>query len=680
MGMSKNPLLEDFDLPQGVPPFDRIEAGHYLPAVTAAITEAKANIAALKANPVPPDFKNTIVALETASDRLGMVTGIFYNQLSAAGTDELEKLAEEIGPLSAAFSSDVAMDPNIFARVKAVYDAREKLSLTVEEKTLLEDTYKGFVRGGALLPPEQKARLKAINEQLSVIGPAFNNNTKKYADAFTLHITDEKNLSGLPDTAREGAHHSAEEKGLSGWVFTLDYPSYLPFITYADNRDLREHIWRAMAMKGYGGEFDNAPHIKKLIALKDERAKLLGYKHHADFVLERRMAKTPENVMAFLKKLLATYRPAAEKDLQALKDFARQSGGPEDIKPWDVAYYSEKLKEKTFHFSEEELRPYFPLEPVLKGVFEHFSRLFGLNFVPSDRYPVWHPDVTAYDVFDKETKRFMGVFYADFFPRAGKKAGAWKTAYRSQGLHDGEIKRPIVAIVCNFTKPTKDKPSLLTHDEVLTLFHEMGHATHALLSDVTYTSHSCTSVLWDFVELPSQVQENWAYHKETLDLFAAHYKTGEKIPESLIAKVQAAKNFMGGWMGLRQVNLGLLDMAWHTADPETVGDVAAFEDAATKDSTLFPRLAGPTSTSFSHIFGGGYSAGYYSYKWAEVLDADAFEAFEAAGLYDQGTAAAYRREVLARGGSEDPAVLYRRFRGRDADPGALLRREGLGQK
>jgi peptidyl-dipeptidase Dcp len=675
--MNKNPLLEEFDLPQGVPPFDRIEAEHYLPAVTAAIEAARANIATLKANPAPPDFKNAIVALETASDRLGMVTGIFYNQLSAAGTDALEKLAEEIGPLSAAFSSDVAMDPEIFKRVKAVYDGRDDLSLNAEERTLLDDTYKGFVRGGALLPPDQQARLKAINEQLSVIGPAFNNNTKKYADSFTLHITDEKDLRGLPDTAREGAHHAAEEKGLSGWLFTLDYPSYLPFITYADNRGLREHIWRAMAMKGYGGEFDNAPHIKKLIALKDERAKMLGYKHHADFVLERRMAKSPENVMAFLKKLLATYRPAAEKDLKALKDFARQSSGPEDIKPWDVAYYSEKLKEKTFHFSEEELRPYFPLEPVLKGVFEHFSRLFGLSFVPTKTYPVWHPDVTAYDVFDQETKRFMGVFYADFFPRAGKKAGAWKTAYRSQGLQAGEVKRPIVAIVCNFTKPTKDKPSLLTHDEVLTLFHEMGHATHALLSDVTYASHSGTSVLWDFVELPSQVQENWAYHKETLDLFAAHYQTGEKIPELLIAKVQAAKNFMGGWTGLRQVNLGWLDMAWHTADPDAVGDVAAFEDAATKDSTLFPRLAGPTSTSFSHIFGGGYSAGYYSYKWAEVLDADAFEAFEAAGLYDPDTAAAYRQEVLSKGGSEDPALLYRRFRGRDADPGALLRREGI---
>ncbi|MBN8521020.1 MAG: M3 family metallopeptidase [Alphaproteobacteria bacterium] len=675
--MTQNPLLTDFDLPHGVPPFDRIVEDHYLPAIESAIAEAKAHIEALKSNPAPADFSNTIVALETASDRLGMVSGIFYNQLSAASTDGLEALAEKIGPLSAAFSSDVAMDEAIFARVKAVYDQKDSLTLTAEERTLLEDTYKGFVRGGALLPPDQKARLKQINEQLSVIGPAFNNNTKKYADSFLLHVTDEKDLAGLPESARAGARQAAEDKGMDGWLMTLDYPSYLPFITYADHRGLREKIWRAMGMKCYGGEFDNAPHIKNLIALKDERAKILGYRHHADFVLERRMAKSPESVMDFLNKLLGTYKPAALKDLEALKSFARAQGHEEDIKPWDVAYYSEKLKEAEFQFSEEDLRPYFSLEPVLTGVFEHFSRLFGLNFVPTKAYPVWHADVVAYDVFQKDTGRFMGVFYGDFFPRQGKKAGAWKTAYRAQGLFQGQVARPIIAIVCNFTKPTKDTPSLLTHDEVLTLFHEMGHATHALLSDVTYASHAGTSVLWDFVELPSQVQENWAYEKETLDLFARHYKTGDTIPADLIKKVNASKNFMRGWMGLRQVNLGLLDMAWHTANPSEIDDVAAFEDNATRHSTLFPRLAGPTSTSFSHIFGGGYSAGYYSYKWAEVLDADTFEAFSQAGLYNPATAKAYQTEVLSKGGSEDPALLYRRFRGRDADPEALLRREGL---
>jgi peptidyl-dipeptidase Dcp len=674
---SLNPLLSPFDLPNGAVPFDRIDEDHYLPAVKSAIDEARRNIDAMKNNAAAADFKNTIVALETASEQLGLVTGVFYNQLSANGTEALEKLAEEIGPLSSNFSSDVAMDEKIFARVKTVYGARDTLKLNDEERTLLEDTYKGFVRGGALLPADKKQRLREINEQLSVIGPVFNNNTKKAADLFTLHITDEKDLSGLPQSARDGAKAAADEKGLTGWVFTLDYPSYIPFLTYADNRALREHIWRAMGSKCFGGEFDNQPNVLKIVTLRDERAKLLGYKHHADYVLERRMAKNPDTVMGFLKKLLATYKPAAQKELAQLKDFAVKAGGPDDIKPWDVAYYSEKLKEKLFDFSDEDLRPYFPLEPVLKGVFEHFSKLFGIRFEPSKKYPVWHPDVVAYDVYENGSDRFMGVFYGDFHPRAGKKAGAWKTSYREQGLYRGEIARPIVAIVCNFTKPTKDAPSLLTHDEVLTLFHEMGHATHALLSDVTYSSHAGTSVLWDFVELPSQVQENWAYARQTLDLFAAHYKTGEKIPEDLIRKVNDAKNFMGGWAGLRQVNFGLMDMAWHTADPANITDVAAFEDAATKDTTLFPRLAGPSSVSFSHIFAGGYAAGYYSYKWAEVLDADTFEAFEQAGLYDPATATAYKREVLSQGGSRDPAILYRNFRGRDADPDALLRREGL---
>ncbi len=414
-----------------------------------------------------------------------------------------------------------------------------------------------------------------------------------------------------------------------------------------------------------------------MVNFRDERAKLLGYNNHADFVLERRMAEQPEAVMKFLKKLLATYKPAAEKDLADLKAFAKTMNGPEEIQPWDVGYYSEKLKEKLFDFSGEDLRPYFKLENVLDGVFTHFSKLFGLQFKASDAYPTWHEDVVMYEVFEEGSNRFMGLFYADFYPRKGKKQGAWMTSYRDQGLHGKEVERPIIAIVCNFTKPTKDLPSLLTHDEVLTLFHEMGHAIHGMLSDVKYSSHAGTNVLWDFVELPSQVQENWAYTKETLDLFGRHYETGESIPEDLIRKLNDSKNFMVGWTGLRQVNLGLLDMAWHTADPTAIKDVAAFEDDITKDTSLFKRMAGPASTSFTHIFGGGYAAGYYSYKWAEVLDADTFELFEEQGLYNREIAKRYQTEVLARGGSEHPAILYRNFRGRDADPDSLLRREGL---
>lgn len=673
----KNPLLAPFTSPHNAPPFDVIKDEHYLPAVKLAIEEARANIESIKNSSENPTFDNTIAAMGMAGERLGMVTGIFYNQLSAGASDKMEELAQEIGPISSNFNSDIIMDEALFKRVKAVYDARATLNLTNEQSTVLDDAYKGFVRGGALLNEAGKKKLRAINEQLSVLGPDFSKNVKKSSEKFTLVIEDEKDLAGLPKTSVDAAVMEAEERDMKGkWVFTLDYPSFGPFLTYADNRALREKMWRAFGSRAYGDEFDNCENVLKIVSLKDERAKILGYKNHADFVLEQRMAKTPDAVMGFLKKLLATYKPAAIEDLKNLKAFAQEYGFEGDIMPWDVGYYSEKMKEKLFKFSSEDLRPYFPLEPVLKGTFEHFSKLFGITFTPA-KYPVWHEDVMSYDVTDTKTGDFMGLFYADFFPRKGKKPGAWMTSYREQGMFTDGMKRPFVAIVCNFTKPTKDAPSLLTHDEVLTLFHEMGHAMHMMLSNVTYSSHAGTSVLWDFVELPSQVQENWAYTKETLDLFARHYQTGEKIPQELIQKVNDAKNFFVGWAGLRQSNLGLLDMAWHSTDPATITDVTSFEDMVTKDTTLFPRMAGPTSTSFTHIFGGGYSAGYYSYKWAEVLDADTFELFLERGLYDAQTASAYRKEILEKGGSEHPSILYKNFRGRDADPDALLRREGL---
>ncbi len=674
---AQNPLLQPFTLENEAPPFGEIREAHFLPAIQAGIDEARANIEKIKANPENPTFENTIEAMEHASDNLGMSSGIFYNQLSAAATDAMEELAQEIGPLTSNFGSDVIMDAVLFKRVKAVYDAREKLNLTAEQATVLEDSYKGFVRGGALLDEAEQQKLREINEQLSVLGPDFSKNVKKSSEGFTLVIEDEKDLAGLPQTAIDAAAIEGEERNLKGqWVITLDYPSYIPFLTYADDRALREKLWRAFASRAYGDQYDNCANILKIVGLKDARAKVLGYKNHADYVLEQRMAKSPENVMGFLKKLLATYKPAAEKDLADLKEFAKTKGFEGDLQPWDITYYSEKMKEERFAFSSEEVRPYFPLERVLDGTFTHFSRLFGIKFTAAE-YPVWHADVMAYDVTDEKTGEFMGLFYADFYPRKGKKPGAWMTSYREQGVFSDGMKRPFVAIVCNFTKPTKDAPSLLTHDEVLTLFHEMGHAMHMMLSNVTYPSHSGTSVRWDFVELPSQVQENWAFTRETLDLVSGHYKTGEKIPMDLIDKINNAKNFFVGWAGLRQANLGLLDMAWHTSDPATITDVAAFEDSATKGSTLFPRMGGPASASFSHIFGGGYSAGYYSYKWAEVLDADTFALFEEKGLYDPETAARYRNEILAKGGSEDPAVLYRNFRGRDADPDALLQREGL---
>ena len=676
--MSDSLLLQKSTLPYEAPPFNKIKESDYLPAVEKGIEQARHNIQAIKDNSEKPSFENTIVALEGASTLLGTVTSIFYNQLSAAGTDDLEALADKIGPLNANFSSDVALDEKLFARIKSIYDQKDMLGLNTEELTLLEDTYVGFVRGGALLPEAKKERFRKISEEMSTLGPLFMNNAKKSSEAFELLIEDASDLSGLPDTAIAGAQQAAEEKGHDGkWLFTLDYPSYGPFLTYADNRDLREHMWRAFGNRAYGDAYDNTETIQKIVALRDERAKILGYKNHAEYVLERRMAKSPENVLQFLDKLLDAYKPAADADLKQLKAFASEHGFTEEIQPWDVGYYSEKLKQKLFNYSSEDLRPYFPLGKVLEGVFTHFSKLFQLSFKKSSDIPTWHKDVNAYEVHDETSGDFVGVLYADFYPRSGKKQGAWKTSYRDQGIQDGEMKSPLVAIVCNFTKPTKDTPSLLTFGEVTTLFHEMGHAIHALLSNVTYASHAGTSVLWDFVELPSQVQENWAYKKETLDLFAGHYKTGEKIPEDLINKVNNAKNFMVGWGGLRQVSFAKMDLKYHTVDPSEIKDVAEFEDLATKETSLFPRLSGPMSTSFSHIFAGGYAAGYYSYKWAEVLDADTFELFEEKGLYDTDTAKKYKEEILSKGGSDKPDILYRNFRGRDADPDALLRREGL---
>ncbi|HNQ92343.1 MAG TPA: M3 family metallopeptidase [Alphaproteobacteria bacterium] len=676
--MSQNPLLALSPLRNHAPQFDLIKEEHYKPAIEAAIKEAHTNIDKIIANPDTPTFDNTIVALETAAETLGVAAGIFYNQLTAAGTDGLQALAEEIGPIQANFGSDIILNADLFKRVKAVYDQMDSLNLTTEQKTLLDDTYKNFVRGGALLDDDKKAELRKINEAMSTLSPAYANNVNKSSEAFEMWIDNEDDLAGLPETAIHGAKHEAEEKGQADkWLFTLDYPSFGPFLTYSKKRDLREKIWKAFSTRAYKDKFDNTENIFKIVNLRNQRAKLLGYETHAHYVLERRMAEKPETVMHFLNDLKMKYKEGALKDLDALKKFAKDTDGIDDLKPWDVGYYSEKLRESLYHFSEEDLRPYFPLGNVLKGTFDHFSKLFGLVFTETKDLPTWHKDVTAYDVTDKETGRFIGTFYADFYPRTGKKPGAWMTSYRDQGLFHGKVECPVVAIVCNFTKPTKDKPSLLTFNEVETLFHEMGHATHGLLAKGTYASQTGTNVLWDFVELPSQLQENWLYEPETLNSFAAHYETDEKIPAELIEKMRAAKNFMKGWTGVRQMSFSILDMEWHMRDPQTITDIMAFEDEVLKDCQFFPRYGGTASHSFNHIFAGGYSAGYYSYKWAEVLEADAFEAFLENGLYNQDTAHRYRTEILEKGGSEHPAVLYRNFRGRDADLKALLRREGL---
>lgn len=673
-----NPLLQTSSLPNQAPAFDQIDIAHYLPAFEAAIAKANAGIDRIKTSADPANFENTIVALETACECLDDVSSVFYNQLSAIGGDDLHALTQEIGPMTAEFSSDVYLDADLFARVRAVYDQRQALSLSAEQQMLLEESYKGFVRSGALLPQEKQDRLREISQDLSTCGPTFMQHVSQSAEAFEMLLQAQEDLAGLPDSAIESARHAAAERGHdAGWLFTLDHPSFGPFLQFSDRRDLREHLWRAFSSRAFGDAYDNSETLLSIVRLKHERAQLLGYDSHADYVVSDRMAQTPEAVVDFLETLKAAYRPGAEKDLEDLRAFVPDADGIDVLQPWDVGYYTEKLKQETFQISSEDLRPYLPLPSVLSGCFQHFETLFGLRFKANDTYPTWHQDVQSFDVFDHDSGDFIGTLFADFFPRSGKKPGAWKTCYRNQGLYRGKVERPVVAIVCNFTKPTDTKPSLLTHGEVTTLFHEMGHAIHALLSDVTYRSLAGTSVKWDFVELPSQLQENWCYEPETLALFARHYETGAPLPEDLIARLRAAKTFMVGWAGLRQVGFGLLDMAWHAGDPSGITDVAAFEDQVMAGTALFPRLAGPMSTSFNHIFAGGYSAGYYSYKWAEVLDADAFEAFLETGLYDPKTAQAYKDTVLTRGGTEPPQDLYRRFRGRDADPQALLRREGL---
>ncbi|QQG37358.1 MAG: M3 family metallopeptidase [Micavibrio aeruginosavorus] len=681
---SANPLLAPSTLPNQAPPFDKIEDAHYAPAIEEGLKRARAELDAIKSQPAAPTFENTVVALETMGEALSHVMEILGNQISAAATPALVEIKQSTAPQLAEFYSSVAMDDELFARIKAVWNRdHDNPALSIEQRTLLKNTYDGFRRSGALLNDKDKTRMKEINIAASTLGTEFNENIKNSMEAFSLIVNKEEDLSGLPEDVITAAKARAEKKGSPGaWLFTLDYPSYGPFITYADNRDLRERIWRAFGCRAWKDQYDNQNTIKQIVRLSYESANLLGYPTPAHFVLEDRMSEKPETVFAFLGKLKGAYKDAAVRDLDALKKFAASHGGPAEIKPWDVAYYSEKMKEDIYGFSSEDLRPYFPLEKVLCGCFEHFSRQFGVVFTENPRYPTWAADVKAFDVTDKKTGVFIGTLYADFHPRSGKKPGAWMTGYRSQGLFGNKIERPIIAIVCNFTEPLPEKPSLLTHDEVLTLFHEMGHAMHGLLSDVTYRSLASPNVKWDFVELPSQVQENWAYTRETLDLISGHWQTGEKIPGDLFRKLNDSKNFMVASMGLRQVNLATLDMLWYTTNPEEIEekygfDVFKFEEDVTKDTRLFPMLAGPTSTSFSHIFGGGYASGYNSYKWAEVLDADAFYYMTEHHVYDEERLMKYRREILERGGTEHPSILYRNFRGQDADPDALLRREGL---
>lgn len=682
--LKPNPFLTffktaDFGTPDQAFPFDQLQTEHFMPGLAEALKLSRERLQEIRENTAPANFENTMLALETFSEPAELVTGIYFNLFSAEASEALQALAKDISPVMAAFQSEINLDPVLFQRVKEVYDNREKLNLNAEQKQLVDKSFKNFTRNGALLAADKKEKLKALDKELAVLSPQFSENLLKATNAFELWIDNADDLKGLPDGAIEAAAMMAEKKGQKGkWLINLQMPSYLPAMEYLDRRDLREKLWRASNSKSFNDSWDNQDTVRKMVSLRAERAKLLGYATHAAFVLEERMAETPDQVNKFLDKLYAPSRKAADKDIQDLRDFRKTKENADQIMPWDFNYYSEKLKAEKYDFNAEDLRPYFKLENVVQGVFEHARRLYGLQFVKRNDVPVYHPEVETFEVTDEKTGENIGLFYTDFFPRETKHGGAWMTTFRDQGFFGGAIRRPHVSIVCNFTKPTATKPSLLSYEEVQTTFHEFGHALHGLLSKCTYRSLSGPNVYWDFVELPSQIMENWTKEKEGLDLFAKHYETGRTIPEELIAKMIRAEKFQAGYFSLRQLNFAYLDMKWHTADPTAVADVAGFETMATAKTQIFPSVEGTNSScSFGHIFAGGYSAGYYSYKWAEVLDADAFEYFKEKGLFNSEVAGLFRDNILSRGGTEHPMVLYKRFRGREPDPEALLRRDGL---
>ncbi|GAB1858610.1 M3 family metallopeptidase [Flavobacteriaceae bacterium MHTCC 0001] len=668
-----------FNTPYNTAPFSKIKDEDYLPTFKTAIANARTEIDAIANNSATPTFENTIEALDFSGEQLDRISSIFFNLNSAETNDSIQKTAQEVSPMLSEFSNDITLNEALFKRVKAVYDAKENLGLTTEQKTLLDKKYKGFSRNGANLPLDKKEQLREIDKKLSQLKLKFGENVLAETNKFEMLVTDENQLSGLPDGAKEAAKQLAESKDKEGWLFTLDYPSYIPFVTYADNRELRKKLSVAAGAKAFkGDDLDNQNIVLDIIKLRHERANLLGYKTHAHFVLEERMAETPENVQQFLNELLEKAKPAAEREFKNLEQFAKDLDGIEQLQKWDGAYYSEKLKQERFSLDDELLKPYFKLENVIDGAFTVAQKLFDLQFEEIDTIDKYHDDVLTYKVTDTDGN-YIAIFYADFFPRPGKRNGAWMTVYKPQYIKNSENSRPHISIVCNFTKPTKTKPSLLTFNEVTTLFHEFGHALHGILANTTYPSLSGTNVYWDFVELPSQIMENWCYEKEALELFATHYKTGEVIPMDLIDKIKASATFHEGMQTLRQLSFGLLDMGWHGIEsPDTITSVKAHETSAFANTKLYPDVEeNCMSTAFSHIFQGGYSSGYYSYKWAEVLDADAFELFKNEGIFNKAVADKFKDNVLSKGGTESPMTLYKRFRGAEPKPEALLKRAGL---
>ena len=673
-----NILNKKFDTKYNTAPFSKIKDEDFLPAFKLAIESAKKEIDTIVNSNEAPSFSNTIEALEYSGEQLDRISSIFFNLNSAETNDSIQKIAQEISPLLSEFGNDITLNETLFKGVKKVYNSKKDLNLTTEQITLLDKKYKSFSRNGANLPQDKKQILRDIDKELSTLKLKFGENVLAETNKFEMLVTNEDDLKGLPDGAKETAKQLAESKDKEGWLITLDYPSYIPFMTYADNRLLREKLSKEFGSKAFKGDaLDNQNIVLQIAKLRHNRANLLGYKTHAHFVLEERMAETPEKVDRFLNELLDKAKPAAEREFTNLQNFAKELDGIDTLQKWDSGYYSEKLKQKLFSLDDEQLKPYFKLENVINGAFSIAEKLFGLQFEEISTIDKYHEDVLTYKVTDSN-ENLVSIFYADFFPRAGKRNGAWMTSFKSQYIKNNDIERPHISIVSNFTKPTKSKPSLLTFNEVTTLFHEFGHALHGMLANTTYPSLSGTSVYWDFVELPSQVLENWCYEEDALKLFATHYKTGEVIPMDLVNKIKESATFHEGMQTLRQISFGLLDMSWHAQDPTDVNNVKYHEQQAFKNTSLYPDVQeNCMSTAFAHIFQGGYSSGYYSYKWAEVLDADAFEYFKEKGVFNKTVAKKFKDHVLSKGGTENPMTLYKRFRGQEPKPEALLKRAGL---
>ncbi|MFA5297978.1 MAG: M3 family metallopeptidase [Lutibacter sp.] len=672
-----NPLLDEFKTPFSTAPFSKIKNHHFKPAFIEGIKLAKDEIDNITNNNSTPTFKNTLEALEFGGEKLDRISSIFFNLNSAETNDEIQKIAQEISPMLSEFSNDVKLNEQLFKRVKHIYEGKDTLNLTTEQDTLLTNSYKSFVRNGANLNESDKTGLRKIDTELAQLKLTFGEHVLAETNDFELHLTGENQLKGLPENTVEAAQITAKEKNKEGWIFTLDYPSYIPFMTYANDRNLRKKMALAFGAKAFrNNKNDNQQVLLNIVKLRHKRANLLGYKTHAHFVLEERMAENPKIVNEFLDDLLIKAKPAAEEEFKKLSDFAKKDG-IKKLQKWDSAYYSEKLKKELFDFEEEELKPYFKLQNVIEGVFGVANKLYDLVFEEVFTVDKYHEDVKTYKVTDT-SGNYIAILYADFFPRKGKRDGAWMTSFKSQWLKDGENSRPHISIVCNFTKPTKTKPSLLTFNEVTTLFHEFGHALHGMLANTTYPSLSGTNVYWDFVELPSQLLENWCYEKEALNLFAKHYETQAPIPMDLVDKIKKSSNFLEGMQTLRQLSLGMLDMNYHGKNPSEIKNVKEFETLSFKNTQLFPEIKqNCMSTSFSHIFQGGYSSGYYSYKWAEVLDADAFALFLENGIFDKKTAQRFKDNILSKGGIEKPMKLYINFRGKKPTNTALLKRAGL---